>query len=194
MAERLTEWAKRKRIHPKTAYRMYAENRMPVPTERFSERVILVHDPEYGKPIIPEKVAIYARVSSNDQKQDLDGQVSRITQNILKLGLKPDLIITEIGSGLNDNRPKYAKLLEDITITTIIVEHRERLTRFGYSTVERLLKTQNRKLIATDDKEIESDLVRDMVELLTSFAGRLYGQRSAKNRADRAIEKLGETI
>lgn len=193
MAERLAEWAKRKRIHPKTAYRMYAEGRMPVPTERFSERVILVHDPEHGKPETPQKVVVYARVSGHDQQPDLDAQVSRVVQHLLKNGYQNLEIVTEVGSGLNDNRPKFSKMLEDTSNTVIAVEHRERLTRFGFNTIERLLKTQNRHIIVVDNKEIENDLVRDMTELLTSFAERLYGQRSAKNRAAKAVEGLTTT-
>ena len=72
------------------------------------------------------------------------------------------------------------------------VEHRDRLMRFGAEYVESALAAQGRKLIVVDPSEVKDDLVQDMIEVLTSFCARLYGRRSAKNKAKKAIEAIHE--
>lgn len=96
--------------------------------------------------------------------------------------------VTEIGSALNGHRPKLKRILSDSTIKTIIVEHNDRLVRFGFEFLESALAAQGRKLIVLDKGEIRDDLVQDMIEVLTSFCTRLYGRRSAKNKTKRALE------
>ena len=97
-------------------------------------------------------------------------------------------MVSEVASGLNDKRPKLHRLLGDSTVHTIIVEHRERLARFGAGMVETMLQARGGSLIVTDDAEVPDGLVRDMTEILTCFCARLYGKRSAANRARRAME------
>jgi predicted site-specific integrase-resolvase len=92
-------------------------------------------------------------------------------------------VVSEVGSGLNGSRPKLKKLLA--SRDDIVVEHRERLARFGVEYIESCLAAQGRSLIVLDPSEIEDDLVQDMIDVLTSFCARLYGRRSAKNRAER---------
>jgi predicted site-specific integrase-resolvase len=82
------------------------------------------------------------------------------------------------------------KLLRDKSVGTIIVEHRERLMRFGFEYLEASLNSQGRKILVVEEKEVKDDLVRDMIEVLTSFCARLYGRRAAANRAARAIEAM----
>ena len=81
-------------------------------------------------------------------------------------------------------------LLADPQVGTIIVEHRDRLARFGVAQVEQSLRAHKRALVVIDPGEVEDDLVRDMIELMTCFSARLYGKRSARNRALRAAEAL----
>ena len=99
-------------------------------------------------------------------------------------------VITEIGSGLNGHRPKLMKLLADPKCTVIIVEHRDRLMRFGSEYVESALAAQGRKLVVIDPSELNNDLVEDMIAVLTSFCARLYGKRSAKNKAKKALQSI----
>ena len=84
------------------------------------------------------------------------------------------------------------KLLSDPTVTVIIVEHRDRLMRFGAEYVESALAAQGRKVIVVDPGEVKDDLVQDMIEVLTSFCARLYGRRSARNKAKKALEAIHE--
>ena len=99
-----------------------------------------------------------------------------------------DEVVSEVASGLNDRRPKLRRLLSDPTVRTVIVEHRERLARFGVGMVEAMLQARGGALIVIDNAEVPDDLVRDMTEILTCFCARLYGKRSAANKARRAVE------
>ena len=91
---------------------------------------------------------------------------------------------------LDGHRPKLMKLLADPKVSTIVVEHRDRLMRFGYEYVEAALAAQGRRLVILDPDEVKDDLVQDMIEVLTSFCIRLYGRRSAKHKAQKALEAM----
>ena len=95
---------------------------------------------------------------------------------------------SEIGSGMNGGRSKARRLLADPQVTTVVVEHKDRLGRMNVELVEATLAAHGRRLVVLDEGEVDDDLVRDMVEVLTSFCARLYGRRSAKNRARKAPE------
>lgn len=95
-----------------------------------------------------------------------------------------------MGSGLNGHRPKLLKLLADPRVKAIVVEHRDRLMRFGFEYVEAALRAQDRRIAVVDSGEVKDDLVQDMIEVLTSFCARLYGRRSAKNKAKKVLEAI----
>lgn len=82
------------------------------------------------------------------------------------------------------------RLLSDPEVTTIIVEHRDRLARFGFEYIEAALMAQGRKIIVMEPGKVKDDLVQDMIEVLTSFCARLYGKRSARNRVKKAMEVI----
>ena len=94
------------------------------------------------------------------------------------------------GSGLNDRRRELGALLSDATVATLVVEHRDRLARFGAGALERALGATGRRLVVVEEREIDDDLAQDMIDLMTCFSARLYGRRSARNRARRAAEVL----
>jgi putative resolvase len=136
----------------------------------------------------------YARVSSHDQKSDLDRQIARIAEWAAANDIKIDRFVREVGSGLNDQRKQLNKLLRDPRCVQLVVEHRERLARFGVHELEHALAACGRHVRVVDDKEIDDDLVRDMIDVMTSLAARLYGRRSARHRAERAVKAMhGET-
>lgn len=85
-------------------------------------------------------------------------------------------------------------MLSDPKVTTVVVEHRDRLARMNTELVEAALSAHGRRLVVIDDREMDGDLVRDMVEVLTSFCARLYGRRSAKNRAEKALRCAAHNI
>ncbi|MGO0123023.1 IS607 family transposase [Desulfothermobacter acidiphilus] len=184
---KLSEWAKKHGITYKTAWRWVKEGKMPVPFEITPSGTILVHEPETVKEGL---VAIYARVSSSDQKADLERQVVRLLEFSNARGFSVGKTVKEIGSGLNGRRKELLKLLSDPNVTTIVVEHQDRLTRFGFEFIEAALRAQGRRILVVEEREVDDDLVHDMTEALTSLAARLYGKRSARRRAKKALEVL----
>lgn len=183
---KLSEWAKKQGISYHTAWRWFKEGKLPVRAEQTPSSTILVYETESDS----NEVAIYTRVSSSDQKKDLDRQVARLVMFANANKWVVAHTVTEIGSGLNGHRPKLMKLLANPQIKTIVVEHRDRLMRFGSEYVESALASQGRKLVVADARELKDDLVQDMIEVLTSFCARLYGRRSSKNKAKKAIESI----
>ncbi len=93
--------------------------------------MVVVRDPQVERADALGRIALYARVSSADQKSDLERQVQRLRGYAAARGYQVAKEVTEIASGLNDSRPKFLKLLADVSIGTIIVEHKDRGTRFG---------------------------------------------------------------
>ncbi len=184
---KLSEWARKQGINYKTAWKWYKEGKLPVPAYQTPTGTILV---KVGEEKEGGKAAIYARVSSADQRADLDRQVARLLEFANTKGLAVAKTITEIGSGLNGHRRKLMQLLSDPEITTIIVEHRDRLARFGFEYIEAALMAQGRRIMVMEPGEVKDDLVQDMIEVLTSFCARLYGRRTAKNRVKRAMEAI----
>ena len=96
-------------------------------------------------------------------------------------------MVAEVGSGLNGKRPKLARVLSDPSASVIVVEHRDRLARFGMEHLQAALAAQGRRIVVVDDGETTDDLVRDMIEVLTGMCARLYGHRGTRNRALRAV-------
>ncbi|RGW08684.1 IS607 family transposase [Bifidobacterium pseudolongum] len=188
------EWAAREGLHPQTVWKWCREGTMPVPVEHTPTGMWLIHDPKYETRscATPDgsRTVCYARVSSADQKADLRRQADRLKAFALSMGVEAPEVVTETGSGMNDKRRKLNRLLSDPTVTTLIVEHRDRLARMNAGLVESALKAQNRRLIVVDDTELDDDLVRDMTEVLTSLCARLYGRRAAKHRAQAALEAM----
>jgi len=130
---------------------------------------------------------LYARVSSHDQKNDLDRQVARLTAWAAAAGGQVVRVEAEVGSGMNGARANVRRLRADTRVTAVVVEHRDRLGRMNTELVESALAAHGRRLVVVDGGEVDDDLVRDMVEVLTSFCARLYGRRSARNRAPKAV-------
>jgi putative resolvase len=184
----LTEWARAQGIAPRTAYRWFREGTLPVPAERVGPRTILVNIDANTSPSVIGGVGLYARVSSHDQKPDLERQTARLSAWAAKAGQKVVRIESEIASGMNGCRAKARRLLADPAVTTVVVEHKDRLGRMNVELIEAALAATGRRLVVLDDGEVEDDLVRDMGEVLTSFCARLYGRGSAKNRARKALE------
>ena len=192
------EWAAREGLHPQTVWKWCREGTMPVPVEHTPTGMWLIHDPKYETRscATPDgsRTVCYARVSSSDQKTDLQRQADRLKAFALAMGVEHPEVVMEVGSGMNDKRRKLNRLLADPGVGTIIVEHRDRLARMNAGLVESALKAQGRRVIVVDDEELDDDLVRDMTEVLTSFCARLYGCRSARHRAEKALEAMRDDL
>lgn len=137
-------------------------------------------------------VATYARCSTSDQKShgDIDRQSERLVEYSVKHKYKIEYIIKDMGSGLNDKRKgfvKLCKLVIDKKINKIIIEHKDRLTRFQYNLIEMFFNSYGVEIELVDKKEYteQEELVNDMMMLIASFSGRLYSARAKENSKKR---------
>ena len=138
-----------------------------------------------------ERVAIYARVSSAEHRENLERQAERLTQYCTIRGYRVVKLVKEVGSGVNDSRPKLLSLLRDPLITRVVVEHKDRLTRFGFRYIETLLEIQGRTIEVVNPAENnKEDLLHDLASIVYSICARLYGQRRAKRKTERLVEQL----
>jgi putative resolvase len=185
---KLSQWAKQQGLTYKGAWRMWKAGQLPVPAEQLPTGTILVKAVAIPSPA----VGLYARVSSSEQRKDVEAQLGRLFLYAQSKNLPVVEAVSEIGSGVNGQRPKLKRLLANPTVQTIVVEHRDRLMRFGAEYVEAALAAQGRKLMVVENTEVKDDLVQDMLEVLTSFCARLYGRRSARNRAQKALHAMGQ--
>jgi len=136
------------------------------------------------------RVAIYCRVSSHEQKQkgDLDRQTGRMTTESLKRKYNIIAVFDEVGSGMNDDRKKLQKLFELVeskSIDIVLVEHKDRLSRFCFNYLVSYFKSYGVKIELTDEilgKGFEKELVEDILSLMASFSAKIYGKRSSQNR------------
>ena len=138
------------------------------------------------------RVALYSRCSSSDQKQhgDIDRQSDRLLNYAIKNNYKITHIIKDLGSGMNDKRKGFIKLCNLIinkSIDKVIIEHKDRLTRFQYNLIELFFNSYNVKIELLDDKQYSEneELVNDMMMLIASFSGRLYSKRAKENRINK---------
>ena len=136
------------------------------------------------------KVVLYARVSSNTQKDDLINQVKYLEENVREY----DRVITDVGSGLNVKRKGFVKLLRMILnneVSKVVVAYPDRLVRFGFEIIEEACKEHNCELAALnrEDETPERELIEDLISTLVSFSGKLYGMRS-QEKVRKCVEEI----
>jgi Predicted site-specific integrase-resolvase len=138
------------------------------------------------------KVILYARVSSNTQKDDLINQVKYLEENVKDY----DQVITDVGSGLNMKRKGFLKLLRMILnneVSKVIIAYPDRLVRFGFEILEEVCKAHNCEIVVLnkEDKTSEQELIEDLISIPVSFSGKLYGMRSHKyEKVKNCVEEL----
>jgi len=174
---KLSQFAKENTISYKTAWRMWKRGELDA-IQLPSGTVVIkqASQQKYG-------VALYARVSSADQKADCDRQMARLREYAAARGYQVQQEVVEVASGLNDQRPKLSKLLSDRAIGKIIVEHKDRLTRFGFNYIAQLMATDGRAIEVMNETDTKDELVDDFVSVMTSMAARIYGRRNSKRAA-----------
>jgi putative resolvase len=141
-----------------------------------------------SKTNLDQGVAIYARVSSSENKEDLERQTDRLVAFANARGWRVTRIEKEVASGVNDQRPKLLSLLKDAhKYDYVIVEHKDRLTRFGYNLI--INNISNIYVVNEVDNE-DHGLMEDLVAIITSFCARLYGQRRSRRKTEKLIAEL----
>ena len=187
MKYKISQYAKKYNVTTRTVWNWIYANKLI--TERDSTNHLLIIENEDKK--INDSVAIYARVSSSENKENLYRQRERLENYCAAKGYKVIKTVEEIGSGLNDNRKKLESLLLDESIKKIVVEHSDRFSRFGMNYIVKLLKLQDREVeIINESSNDRDDLMEDFVSIITSFCARLYGLRRNKRRTEKLIETI----
>ena len=137
------------------------------------------------------RAAIYTRVSSSENRDNLERQTERLKQYTIAKGYCISQVVKEVGSGLNDNRQKWEGLLKSSDYDILIVEHKDRLARFGTHYLDVLLARCGVHLeIVNLADNGRDELMQDLVAIITSFSARLYGQRRAKRKTEKIIQEL----
>ena len=190
MKYKISKYAKMQDVTSRTIWRWIKDGKLNIERTETNRVLVVIDEKEEIK---QKKVAIYARVSSSENKENLEKQKQRLLDYSAAKGYTVVNIVTEVGSGLNDSRPKLEKLIIDKNIDIIIVEHKDRFARFGINYVEKLLEMQGRSIevinLQSNDRE---DLMQDFISIITSFTAKLYDLRINKRKTEQIIKQLSE--
>jgi putative resolvase len=189
MKYKISQYAKKYGVTTRTVWNWISKGDLLVEKTK-TGRNLIVEDED--KPL-NDAVAIYARVSSSENKDNLARQRERLESYCAAKGYKVLRVVEEVGSGLNDNRKKLESLLLDESIKKIVIEHSDRFSRFGMNYIVKLMKLQGREIeVINEQSNDRDDLMQDFVSIITSFCARLYGQRRNKRRTEKIIEEFSK--
>ena len=183
---KLSKWAKMNGYTYHGAYKVYRAGKIPNAIQTETGTVLVEIESEDTSR--PEYTVVYARVSSSENKNNLESQAKRVKEYCMANGWQVHEVVKECASGLNDHRPKLQKILSDDKVTRIVVEHKDRLTRFGFAYIETLFQGDVVVINHTDDEE--DDIMQDLVSIITSFCARIYGKRRSSRKTEKLIAEL----
>jgi len=187
---KLSDYAKKAGVSYRTAWRWWKQGNLT--GYQLPSGTIIITSEAIEDNLKPDLIAcIYARVSSAQNKDDLERQAERLKDYAIARGYKIYKIVKEIGSGLNDNRKQFAKILVDPNYNILIVEHKDRLARFGTNYIEILLKELGKKVEIVNQSEDEKyELMEDLIAIVTSYCSRMYGAKMSKQKTEKIIDEL----
>jgi putative resolvase len=186
---KLKDYARQQGVSYRTAWRWWKAGKLH--GHQMDTGTILIETEPAAQVHAGQWVAIYARVSSAENTSNLDSQAERLSAYCAARGYQIAKVVKEVGSGINDARPQLLALLEAQSIGLIVVEHKDRLTRFGFRYLDTLLKTQGRALEVVNQAENGTeDVLADLTAIIYSFCARLYGQRHAKRTTEVIVCEL----
>jgi putative resolvase len=163
---KLSDDAKQMGVRYETAWRWFRDGKIQGRRVGLHSSIITEGQAE-PKPATPQRVAIYARVSSAENTSNLDSQSERLVASCAARGYLVAKVVKEVGSGINDARPKLLALLDDQSISLLVVEHKDCLTCLGFGYLETLLKTQGRAMEVVNEAENGTeDLLADLTAIL----------------------------
>lgn len=182
---KLSEYAKINSISYQTAWNHFNKGMIEEAYQLPSGTIVV---PE--KPMIEEKTVVYVRVSSSQNRDNLKSQAERVSSFCSACGWKVNRVVKECGSGVNDKRPKLLSILTDPSVTRIVVEHKDRLTRFGFNYITSLFHGEI--VVINESLEDENDIIEDFTSIITSFCAKIYGHRRSKRKTEKLIEELND--
>lgn len=191
--ERLPDYAQRMGVKYQTAWKWYKAGKIPTAIKR-NGSVFVPIEPEKAPNRSELSAVTYARVSSSQNKVNLQSQSQRLYDYSIARGYSIERQVKEIGSGLNDNRKQLQSLFKDDSWSVLVIEHKDRLTRFGFNYLEMLAESQGRRIEIINKTEQDpsgvNDLVEDLVSIITSFTARIYGRRRSQRKTESLIKDL----
>jgi len=191
---KLSEWAKKMGISYRRAWQMFKDGKLPNARQLPTGTIVVLEEENNTEPE-PKTAAIYARVSSHENKDNLERQAERLKEYAIAKGYQIKYIVKEVGSGVNDARPKLVKLLKKKDYSILLVEHKDRLTRFGFNFIRLLCEEQGKTIeVVNSVEEEKEDIVQDFVSIIYSFSAKLYGLRRAKRKTEKIIKEITEEI
>lgn len=175
---KLSKYAKQNSVTYRTAWNRAKRGTIKTKQDELGNILVIIED---NKKPITKRAVIYTRVSSNEMKDNLKRQTERLVNWSTSNGYEIVNISEEISSGMNDDRKKLNKILEMEDYDYLIVEHKDRLARFGFNFLEKMLKKDNKEIIVVN-KTIDKneDIIKDMISIVYSFSARIYGSRKGK--------------
>lgn len=184
---KLSQYAEKEGIHYRTAWNRFNAGKIEGAYMDDTGHIVVPGPKEALK----HKAALYSRVSTHGQRDDLERQEQRLKEFASSRGLEIVHSVTEIGSGVNDQRAKLIKLLNSPDWGVLVVEHRDRLARVGFGWFEHFLALLGKDLIVVDSS-VDSDegKAEDIFSILHSYAASEHGKRGAKCRAEQALRAL----
>lgn len=188
---KLSKWAKKMGISYRRAWQMFKDGKIPEAKQLPTGTIVVLEEEKDALP--KDTVAIYARVSSHENKDNLERQVERLKEYAMARGWKIIYVVKEIGSGVNDARPKLIGLLKKKNYSILLVEHKDRLTRFGFNYLKLLTENQGKTIeVVNSAEEEKEDIVQDFVSVIYSFAAKVYGLRRAKRKTEKIVKEIVE--
>ena len=187
---KLSVYAKELGVCYKTAWNYFKAGRIPGAYRTETGTVIVPSNSVLDKGL----TATYSRVSSSENKTNLLSQSKRVQAFCEAKGWVVDIVVEECGSGLNDERKKLMSLLTNPKVQKIVVEHKDRLTRFQFNLIKTFFNSYDVELECIENNNISDveEFANDVMTLMASFSGKLYGRRSAKRKKELKEQKLKE--
>ena len=178
---KLSDYAKMKSVTYRTVWNRFKQGKLPnAYMDEFKHIYVKLEDSNCSN-----KTIVYARVSSNDRKESLKEQQARLENYATLNNLMVIDSFKEIASGMNDSRPILTKILERDDWDILLIENKDRLTRFGFNYIKTLCESKGKKIIVTNASENDKeDLMKDLISIIYSFSARMYGLRRKKNKQD----------
>jgi predicted site-specific integrase-resolvase len=188
--KKLSEYAKDHNVCYRTAHNHFKQGLITGAYQLPSGTIVIPDNITQEKTKKTEYIVTYSRVSSSENKNNLINQSKRLIDYCSAKGWITKENIIEIGSGINDNRPKLIKLLQEGKVTKLVVEHKDRLTRFGFNYIKTLCDKINCEIIILNNVEEKEDIIQDFISIITSFCAKIYGQRRSKRNTEKLIKQL----
>jgi putative resolvase len=179
------DWARQQGISDSTAWRWVRVAKLPVPARHSPPGTIPVEAPR------PESTTVHsARVPSADPNENRERHVHRLQAVAHAQGGTAVNVVTDIGSGGNGHRTNLRRILRDPQVVRMVIEHRDRLARFGCAVPEAALAATGRHVVVRADGDVTDDPVHDVLDIRPSACGHRDGRRSARRRARQALEVM----